>query len=106
MKLSKLAAKPQLIKITIDDEATVKEFGEAVDFWIYDRQPMNVFMSLASMDEKNIAGLVDILKQMIYDEDGKLMLKDGIELPLNIMMKVMEKIMEKLGNGISQTGAN
>ena len=106
MKLSKLASKPQLTKITIDDEATVKEFGEAVDFWIYDRQPMHIFMRLASMDEKNIVGLVDVLKQMIYDEDEKLMLKDGNELPLNIMMRVMEKIMEKLGNGISQTGAN
>lgn len=105
MKLSKLAAKPQLIKITLDDADIVKEYGEAVEFWIYDRQPMSTFMSLASMDEKNIGGLVEVLKKMIYDEDGNLILSDGVELPLNIMMKVMEAIMEQLGNGVSQTGA-
>ena len=44
MKLSQLAAKPQLIKLSIDDEATVKEHGEAIEFWTWDRQPLDTFM--------------------------------------------------------------
>jgi hypothetical protein len=32
MKLSQIAAKPKLIVFSLDDEATVKEYGEPVKF--------------------------------------------------------------------------
>ena len=48
MKLSALTAKPVLVQIVLDDEATIAEYGESVDFWTWDRQPMDVFMKLAS----------------------------------------------------------
>ena len=47
MKLSQLTAKPQLIEISLDDEATIKEFGEPVTFSTWDRQNMDTFMKLA-----------------------------------------------------------
>ena len=40
MKLSQLAAKPTLIKLELDDEDVVKEYGEPLEFWIHDRQPI------------------------------------------------------------------
>jgi hypothetical protein len=41
MKLSALTAKPQLIEVSIDDEDTMKEFGEPITFHTWDRQAMN-----------------------------------------------------------------
>ena len=40
MKLSELAKKPQLQKITITDEALVEKYGDELEFFIYDRQPL------------------------------------------------------------------
>ena len=53
MKLSQITAEPKLIEIALDDEATVKEYGEALTFHTWDRQPMEVFMRLANADQKN-----------------------------------------------------
>lgn len=103
MKLSKLVAKPQLIKITIDDEDIVKEYGEAVEFWIYDRQPMDVFMQLASVDSTNVAQISTVISDMVLDENGKPVLKGGGALPISVMMKVIQTVVETLGNGLSQT---
>ena len=44
MKLSQLTAKPQLIDIHIDDEDTIKEFGEAIEFWTWDRQQVAMIL--------------------------------------------------------------
>ena len=71
MKLSQLAAKPQLIKLSIDDEATIKEHGESIDFWTWDRQPLDTFMKLANSDQANAGAMIDVVRTLILDENGK-----------------------------------
>lgn len=97
MKLSQLAAKPQLIKLTIDDEDTVKEFGEAVEFWTWDRQPLDVFMKLANSDQANIGSMIDIVRTLILDEDGKEVITKDNMLPSTVLIKAISKIVETLG---------
>ena len=63
MKLSQLTAKPQLIEVTIDDEDTIKEFGEAITFHTWDRQPMDVFMKLANATGNDTIGIISIVTQ-------------------------------------------
>ena len=65
MKLQDLAKKPVLIEITIDDEDIVKEFGESISFWTWDRQPMDVFLKLASIDQKDTNSLVEAVRNQI-----------------------------------------
>jgi hypothetical protein len=103
MKLSQLAAKPQLVKITIDDEETVQAFGESVEFWIYDRQSMETFMKLANVSEDNMGEIVKVINDMVLDEKGKRVLTDDLQLPTSIMFKVIEKVVTVLGNLTSQT---
>jgi hypothetical protein len=105
MKLSQLASKPQLIKINIDDEDTINEFGESLEFWIYDRQDMDTYMKMASVGDNSVAKLADVLSTMILDEKGKPILVDGVSLPPSIMMRVISKVVENLGNLMSQTSA-
>jgi len=97
MKLSQLTAKPQLIDIHIDDEDTIKEFGEAIEFWTWDRQPMDVFMKLASASGQDTSGIISVVRTLILDEKGKEILKDDAMLPTHVLMKAIAKVTELLG---------
>ena len=103
MKLSQLAAKPQLIKITLDDEDTVKEFGEALDFYIHDRQSMDVFVRLATLDYTNFGQVASLVKELVLDEEGKTVVKDDLVLPTHILMKAITKVIEELGKSVATT---
>lgn len=97
MKLTQLAAKPQLIKIQIDDEETVKEFGEAIEFWIWDRQPIHKFVKMANLKENDIDSLVQVVREMVLDEEGNETLTEDMALPMNVLTKVISKVVETLG---------
>lgn len=97
MKLSTLSAKPQLIEVTLDDEATVTEYGEPITFYTWDRQPMEVFMKMASLSETNVGSILDVVKTLILDEKGKEILHDGNMLPTDLLMKAVGKVTDMLG---------
>lgn len=97
MKISQLAAKPQLITIIIDDEDTVKELGEPLEFCTWDRQPLEIFMKLANANQGDMNVMVDIVKKLILDEKGKEIISGDIMLPSNILIKCIGKVVEKLG---------
>ena len=81
MKLTQLAIKPQLIKITLDDSALTEKYsgGEPIEFWTWDRQPMNTFLKLANQQEKDM-GVVDsvIIKQPVTLD--KFLVKEEVSL--------------------------
>lgn len=97
MKLTQLKAKPQLVKVILDDEDTVKQYNEPVEFWIYDRQPMDVFVRLATVKTENIAELFELVNTMILDEEGKPIITNDETLPMDVMSKVIQKVVERLG---------
>ena len=97
MKLSQLTAKPQLVLVTLDDEGTIKEYGEAIEFYTWDRQPMDVFMRLANATQDNATGVIGIVKTLILDEHGDQILTEDNMLPTNILMKAISKVTEMLG---------
>lgn len=97
MKLSQLTAKPQLIEVSIDDKDTINEFGEAITFYTWDRQPLDVFMKLANTAGSDSAGIISVVRTLILDEKGKEVLKDDAMVPTHILMKVITKVTELLG---------
>lgn len=97
MKLSQLAAKPTLVPFVLDDEDTIKEFGEPVEFYSWDRQPLDVFMQLANADQQNISQMIDLVKTLILDEQGKEIIQGDNMLPSTLLIKVIGKVVEKLG---------
>lgn len=98
MKLSQLASAPKLIEVSIDDKEVIKEYKEALTFYTWDRQPMDVFTRLANLSEKNDVGaLVEVVRTLILDENGKEILTKDSTLPTGILMKVIAKITEQLG---------
>lgn len=97
MKLSQLTAKPQLVKVELNDEETIKEYGEAVEFYTWDRQPMDTFMKLASATQDNTGGIIEIVKTLILDEEGKQILTKDNMLPTHILMRAISKVTDMLG---------
>ena len=97
MKLSQLTAKPQLVLIELNDDDVIKEFGEAITFHTWDRQPMDVFMKLAGASTKATSEIIGIVRTLILDEKGKEILKDDAMLPTNVLMKAIGKVTETLG---------
>jgi len=97
MKLNQLAAKPQLIKFVLEDEQTVQEFGEPVEFWSWDRQPLETFMKLANAQSADAGGMIDIVKNLILDEEGRAIISNENMLPSHVLIKVIAQIVERLG---------
>lgn len=97
MDITKLSAKPQLVKITIDDEAIVAKYEEAIDFYTWDRQPMDVFLKMAGASANDESTLVDTLRTMILDERGRQVINGDNMLPTDILVAAMTKISERLG---------
>jgi len=97
MKLSEITSTPKLVEIKIDDEETLKEYGEALSFHTWDRQPLDVFLRLANIDTKNTGELITIVKTLILDEKGKEIVTDKSMLPTNILLKAIQKVTDILG---------
>ena len=103
MKLSTLSKEPTLVEILIDDEEIVKEYGEALSFHTWDRQPMHIFVKLANLSQDsekstlNIGEMLNLVRTLILDEKGKEIITDDSSLPTNVLMKVIGKVTETLG---------
>ena len=97
MKLTQLSKKPELVKVELTDEDTIKEYGESLEFWVYDRTNMDVFVKMATMKNEDFGDMVELVNKMILDEDGTPIVKDGYLLPSNILTRVISKVVETLG---------
>ena len=97
MKISELAKKPQLISVIIDDEDIVAEFGESIEFWTWDRQPMDVFLKLASINPDQTATVIQAVRELILDEQGEPVLTQDHVLPTRVMMRVITRVVDGLG---------
>lgn len=97
MKLSELAKKPQLQKITITKESIVEKYGDELDFYVYDRQPLDIFSKLADVQEENVGEYMNILKDIIVNEDGNPVMSEELTLPIDVLTEAMRLIGEHLG---------
>lgn len=97
MKLSDITAQPKLVEVTLDDKEIIDEYGEALTFFTWDRQPMDVFMRLANIEGKNTGDLINVVKTLILDDKGKEILNDKNMLPVSVLMKAIAKVTEQLG---------
>lgn len=97
MKINQLASKPQLIKIVLDDKDIIKQYGEPVEVWTWDRQPLETFMKLANSQGQDPAMIIDVVRTLILDEDGKQVIDGDKMLPTKVLLPLIAKIVETLG---------
>lgn len=99
-KLSEIAALPQLVRITIDDAELVAQYGagEPIEFWVYDRQPLEMFMRLATLRPENTSDLIAAVSELILDENGDRVISEGRVLPMPLLTAAAERVSTFLGN--------
>lgn len=97
VNLKTLAAKPQLIKIVLDTEEIKEQYGDEIEFYIYDRQPIDKFIKIASTMNTDYSGAVGMVNDLILDETGKPVCKDGFVLPSGVLSLAIQKVIEHLG---------
>lgn len=97
MKLSELAAKPQLQEIIIDDKDIVEEYGDSLSFFVMDRLPIETYTKLASVKTEDAGEMYNVIKDLILDEKGLPVMADGNVLPMDVMTAAVVKVTESLG---------
>ena len=99
MKISKLAAKPQLIKIELTTKELVEKYKEPIEFHTWDRQPIEKFMELANINsaEGKPGDIIHLMKDLILDENGKPVISGENVIPTDILLVAVGAIVERLG---------
>lgn len=97
LKLTQLASKPQLIKITLDNAELKERYGDELEFWIWDRQPIDQFIKLATTGASDYAEMIRMVNDLILDEEGNKVLKEGEALPNDVMAAAIGAVVERLG---------
>lgn len=97
MKLTDIAKKPQLVKLTIDDADIIEEFGEPLEFYTQDRQPLDVFIKITAAMGKDSEEVVQLLKALVLDEAGQPVLANDQVLPPKIAVRALTRVMDQLG---------
>lgn len=97
MKLSELAAKPQLQEIIIDDNDIVEAYGDSLSFFVMDRLPIETYTKLASVKTEDPGEMYNVIKDLILDEKGLPVMADGNVLPMDVMTAAVLKVTESLG---------
>jgi hypothetical protein len=97
IKLNKLAAKPQLIKIVLDSDTIKAKYGDELEFYIYDRMQMAKFIELAQGLQENYVESIGKIESMILDENGKPVCTDGTVLPADVIGEAVTKLVEHMG---------
>jgi len=96
-QLSQIAAKPQLIEVVLDDEQTIQEFGESLQFFTWDRQPLPMFMRLASLSGADTSAMIEVVRTLILDQDGKEIITETTMLPTPVLLRAIARITDLLG---------
>jgi hypothetical protein len=105
MKLSQLAARPQLVRIELDSPEIKESYGDTLEFWVWDRQNLETFVKLATLDVEKFDKLAETINDMILDETGAKVVKDDLTLPTDVMMAAISKVVEVLGKPQRLTSA-
>ena len=98
IKLSTLKAKPTLVEKLCKSPSVIEAFGAPIQFWSWDRIPMETYMQLVDADEKDIKIRFEIAKKLILNEDGTVMLVGDEVFTPAIMTEVVAEVFSDMGN--------
>ena len=97
MNLKDLAKEPTLVKVILDDEEIVKEYGEPVEFYTYDRQPLDTYLKMASIDAENTDAVFDAISKLVLDAKGDPIFDETVSIPATLLVRVLNTVVESMG---------
>lgn len=102
MKLNTIAKVPVLTRVELNDKEIIELYGEPLEFWMYDRQDLSVFLRMAQMKGDN-SQLMSVIRDLILDETGEPMLQPNEILPIEVLTPLASSVVNRLGNLKSRT---
>jgi hypothetical protein len=98
MDIQKLAKRPELVEVVLDDNSIIEEYGDIITFWMKDFVDINTYFDFfRSQSEKTGDELGILLAKLILNEQGEPVLKEGETFPIDITVAALTKINERLG---------
>ncbi len=98
MDIGKLAAKPALIEIKLDEQDIVENYGEAVTFWMKDHLDLTTYFDFYKFQQESTSEqLMATLRKIILNAEGANAIQDDEILPVDITLAVLVKINDQLG---------
>lgn len=98
MNIENAVRKPTLTEITLDDQDIIDVYGESVTFWMNDYLDIvtyfDFFKSQANNDGEKLNA---IIRKIIRNKEGKLVLSEEDSLPIDLTVAALIKINEILG---------
>ena len=102
--IKEFASVPKLTQITLDDADLVERYGDTIIFWTYDVVGLSTYFEFFNArSEEEFENLGKILKKLILLEDGKPVLAENEDLPIDIAAAAINKIGDILGKSQSRT---
>jgi len=83
--------------MVIDDQDIRDTYGDVIEFWTWDRQPMSSFMKLANVDAQDTGTMLAAVRDLVLDETGRPMLTGETSLPAPVLMRVITRVIGQLG---------
>jgi hypothetical protein len=98
MDIKKLAKKPELVEMVLDDPKLVADYGEPITFYMKDSVDVNTYFDFfRSQNEKSGDELTRLMAKLILNKDGKPVLDKEETFPIDITIAALTKINETLG---------
>lgn len=106
MDIAKLAQKPQLQKMILDDNDIVERFGEPIIFWIYDHMGISTYFNFYKLQQSEDDNLLnELLRKLILKEDGTPALGPDEVLPVQLVLSILMRINEFLGKSSAKASS-
>lgn len=103
MNIKKFASVPKLIEVVIDDKDLVETYGEPITFFTYDVVTMSTYFDFFNARSTGeFENLGKLMKEMILDSEGKKVLDDDEDLPIDIAAAAINKLGEIMGKSQSK----
>jgi hypothetical protein len=96
MKIAQAIVQRELIKLTIDDEGIVIQWGEPLDFYTWNKQPIEIMLAFAASHTDNYIDIESILAKLILNKDGEQVLTAGYKMPNDVLLAAYLKLVEAL----------
>lgn len=104
MKIESLVSTPKLTEIVLDSPELIESYGEPITFYTYDIVSMTMYFDFFNARSKGeYEALGKLIHKMIMNDKGEPVLKEGQDLPIDIMASAITKIGEILGKSLGKT---
>jgi len=106
MDISKLAKKPQLVQLILDDKDVVERFGEPISFYIKDQMGIATYFDFYRLQQQEDDALLnELLRKFILKEDGTPALGEEEVLPVQLILAILMKINDFLGKSVTKAAS-